>query len=320
MPYDAQGQWIPEDDSTSAAVAKVASTASPIMKQATGDAMRMANRRGLYNSTIAAGAGVDAALRSATAIGAADANATLQKNLSKQGFVQGTGLQGQQIAGQKDITGMNIAGQKDVTGMQIAGQKDVTGMQIQGNKDITGINIASAERMQTAELVSKAELQRAEINSRESMLGRQLTSEETRQAEQIGANKYMQQQQLTSAEEQQRRQITSTEEQQRRQITSTEGIQTADQELRREMNALQTSTQQAIAQMNVAAKEKEDAVRSATQMQALYTQMFDAILSNPDLPADQRTLYLEHAKNLGLTNLNLVKGVYGANITWPAAA
>lgn len=298
MPYDAQGNWTPEDDSTSAAVAKVASTASPIMKQATGDAMRMANRRGLYNSSIAAGEGVSAGLKVATSIGSADAATTAAKNLSRQGFAQGTGLQGQQIAGQKDITGMQIAGQKDVTGMQIAGQKDITGM-----------NIASQERMQTAELASKAELQRAEINSRESMLGRQLTSEETRQAEQIGANKYMQQQQLTSAEEQQRRQITSTE-----------GIQTADQELRREMNALQTSTQQAIAQMNVAAKEKEDAVRSATQMQALYTQMFDAILSNPDLPADQRAIYLEHAKNLGLTNLNLVKGVYGTNITWPAAA
>lgn len=309
MPYDAQGNWTPEDDSTSAAVAKVASTASPIMKQATGDAMRMANRRGLYNSSIAAGEGVSAGLKVATSIGAADAATTAAKNLSRQGYTQGTGLQGQQIAGQKDITGMQIAGQKDVTGMQIAGQKDITGM-----------NIASQERMQTAELVSKAELQRAEINSRESMLGRQLTSEETRQAEQIGANKYMQQQQLTSAEEQQRRQIASTEEQQRRQITSTEGIQAGDQALRREMNALQTSTQQAIAQMNIAAKEKEDAVRSATQMQALYTQMFDAILSNPDLPADQRAIYLEHAKNLGLTNLNLVKGVYGTNITWPAAA
>lgn len=298
MPYDAQGNWQTEDDSTSAAVAKVASTASPIMKQATGDAMRIANRRGLYNSTIAAGAGVDAALRSATTIGAADANATLQKNLSKQSFVQGTGLQGQQIQGQKDITGQQIAGQKDVTGMQIAGQKDVAGM-----------NIASAEKMQQAELVSKAELQRAEIASREDMLGRQLTSEETRQAEQIGANKYMQQQQLTSAELQQQKQITSTET-----------IQAADQALRREMNALQTSTQQAIAQMNIASKERDDAIKSATQMQALYTQMFDAILSNPDLPADQRALYLEHAKNLSGANLNLVKGVYSANITWPAAA
>lgn len=298
MPYDAQGNWTPEDDSTSAAVAKVASTASPIMKQATGDAMRMANRRGLYNSSIAAGEGVSAGLKVAASIGTADAATTAAKNLSKQGFAQGTGLQGQQIQGQKEITGQ----------------------QIQGQKDITGMNIGSAERMQTAELVSKAELQRREINSRESMLGRQLTSEETRQADQIGANKYMQRQQLNSAEEQQERQISSTEKQQGRQITSTEKIQTADQLLRREMNALQTTTQTAIAQMNIASKEKEDAVRSATQMQALYTQMFDAILSNPDLPADQRTLYLEHAKNLGITNLNLVKGVYRTNITWPAAA
>ena len=287
MPYDAQGQWIPESDSTSEAVAKVASTASPIMKQATGDAMRMANRRGLYNSTIAAGAGVDAALRSATAIGAADANATLQKNLSKQGFVQGTGLQGQQIQGQKDVTGMQIGSQERMQQVSETGQT----------------------QRQQAELVSRAELQRREIQSREDMLGRQLTSEETRQAEQIGANKYMQGQQLTSAELQQQRQITSTE-----------GIQTSDQALRREMNALQVATQQAIANSQIAERDRQAAVTAAIQMQAQYTTMFDAILSNPDLPADQRALYLEHAKNLGLTNLNLVKSVYRTNITWPAAA
>ncbi len=261
MAYSPRGLWTPEDDSTSNAVAKVASTASPIMRQATGDAMRLANRRGLMNSSIAVGAATDAVLRKATEIGAADAATVAQKNLSAQQAAQGSELQKENI---------------------------------QGTKEINRENYQVQERMQQTDINSKERMQAAEIRSREDMLGRQLDSEERRQAEQIGANKYMQQQQ----------------------IGSTERIATADQDLRREMNALQTQTQRAISESQIAQNDRQAAINAAVQMQSQYTAMFDAILSNPDLPADVRATYLEHAKNLSAANLDTVKNLYSRNVRW----
>jgi hypothetical protein len=58
---------------------------SPYIKQAKSDAMKTANSRGLLNSSIAAGAGTDAAIRSSLPIASQDATASNQFGLQKYG-------------------------------------------------------------------------------------------------------------------------------------------------------------------------------------------------------------------------------------------
>lgn len=81
MPYDANGNWTPEDDSVANKVAALQSTDSSLMRKAAAEGLRAANRRGLKNSSIAIGSGIAAGLAAVTPIASQDAAQINQKNL-----------------------------------------------------------------------------------------------------------------------------------------------------------------------------------------------------------------------------------------------
>jgi|GEM_PF-4133178 len=98
MAYDGTGKWTPENDSVQAKVTGLVSQNSPLMKQARTQAKQYSNRRGLLNSSMAAGAGVDAALKSALPIASQDASQTNQKNITVMG-----------LSSQERISDMNVS-------------------------------------------------------------------------------------------------------------------------------------------------------------------------------------------------------------------
>lgn len=81
MPYNAQGTWIPEDDSVAPRVAAITASGSPLIRAAEGIGIRTANARGLVNSSIASGAATSAALSAATPIASQEAQQTYGKNV-----------------------------------------------------------------------------------------------------------------------------------------------------------------------------------------------------------------------------------------------
>lgn len=97
MPYE-NGVWKPEDDSVQGKITGLMSGNSPLMKQAQTQAKQYANRRGLLNSSMAAGAGVDAVVKNALPIASQDASQTHQKNTQAMG-----------LRSQEKIADMNVA-------------------------------------------------------------------------------------------------------------------------------------------------------------------------------------------------------------------
>lgn len=77
------GQWVPEDASVAGQVAKLQSQDSPLMRQATAAGERSAARRGLVNSSMGIGAGINAALGAVTPIASADAAQIQQSNINR---------------------------------------------------------------------------------------------------------------------------------------------------------------------------------------------------------------------------------------------
>lgn len=168
MAYDQNKEW--QIDEPGELVEKrlpgLLDTTSPLMEKARGDAVRTANRRGLQNSSIAAGEGTKAVLSVATDIAKADAGTIGQKNLAAQGFGYNTKLTSQNLAGQKDIAGLEIQGRKDVQGQadaaalsrlreqfgsdaerdaaKFAFEKEQTGAQLTSNEKIAAGNWANA--------------------------------------------------------------------------------------------------------------------------------------------------------------------------------
>lgn len=131
MAYNKQGFWRAEDDSVANRVTDLTKTNTPYMQAARTDAKKEANRRGLLNSSIAAGAGADAAIRAALPIASQDAAQTHEKNLSSQGFYQQNRLiasagmqdratQAPRLRTQKDIAELNASTQKQIADMSIS--------------------------------------------------------------------------------------------------------------------------------------------------------------------------------------------------------
>ncbi|MCP4536512.1 MAG: hypothetical protein GY832_05140 [Chloroflexi bacterium] len=82
MGYKADGTWEVEDDSVETRVTGLMSKSNPLMTKARTGAKQYANRRGLLNSSMAAGAGESAALDVAMPIAGQDASQIHAKNMA----------------------------------------------------------------------------------------------------------------------------------------------------------------------------------------------------------------------------------------------
>lgn len=80
MPWDASGRWIPEDDSVVTRLNGLLSSDSAYMQTARAAGTRTASRRGLLNSSIAAGAAESAAIAAGAPLASQDAQQTFQRN------------------------------------------------------------------------------------------------------------------------------------------------------------------------------------------------------------------------------------------------
>lgn len=98
MAFNETGMWEPEDDSVSNKLTGLISQNSPLMDQAKTTGMKLANRRGLQNSTMATGAATNEMIKAALPIASQEATQTHQKNLA-----------GMDIKSKEDIALMNVA-------------------------------------------------------------------------------------------------------------------------------------------------------------------------------------------------------------------
>lgn len=80
MAWNAQGKWTPEDDSVTTKLNGLLASDSPYIAQARQAGVRDAGKRGLLNSSIAAGSAENAAIAAAAPIASQEASQTAQKN------------------------------------------------------------------------------------------------------------------------------------------------------------------------------------------------------------------------------------------------
>lgn len=125
MAYNATtGKWEYEDDTISSRLPGLLSAQNPLMTQARTSAMQFANKRGLLNSSMAAQAGEEAALKTVIPVASQESQQTYGKNIQE---------------------------------MQARAQKDIVGTQTTAQKDIAGMNVAAHDRQYLANLTSEFE-------------------------------------------------------------------------------------------------------------------------------------------------------------------
>ena len=196
MPYDANGKWIEEDTSVATRVAGLVQKDSPIMQQARAGAARSANRRGLLNSSIAVGAGEDAAIKSALPIASQDAQQASQRNIAESGQRNQREMQTVDNMAQDTRLGRTIASQEGQQRTDIDARFGLARLDNDAQATRLATSTASQERMNAADIAGQRErlattiggqerLQAAEAAAAKERQGIQLTSEETRQAAEL---------------------------------------------------------------------------------------------------------------------------------------
>ncbi len=174
MPWSAQGFWTPEEDDVGTQVAKVVNAGGPLMKAAKGLGIATANRRGLANSSIAAGASQAEVLKAAVPIAGQSAAQIAQKNLAaleaNNQMKYGTTLQQMQDEAAKERLGLQIGSTERISGNEITARSGDIDRQLGSQERMHGLGIASDERMQGNQIASTERLTAQEIAARMSEL------------------------------------------------------------------------------------------------------------------------------------------------------
>lgn len=178
-----------------------------------------------------------------------------------------------------------------------ANQRVMQGRDIQASELGQKRQIASTEGLATADRTSRETLTRegfaherdsqaADIAGRERMLGTELASRERLQGSELA---------------------------------SRERMQGLDNAVRQQMQALDVSSQERIAKMNVLSDERNRAAGLAASLEMSYSDMLARIMANPDIPAETRQEYMDHANRVRESNLALVEQFYNVDLEWEAA-
>jgi hypothetical protein len=180
MAWTKDGRWIPEDDSVETRLTGLLANDSKYMTTARAAGTRTAARRGLLNSSIAAGSAESAAIAAAAPIASQDASQTFQRN---QATLE-TGLQ-------SDLSKQSFNQQSDLNRQQ-------------NEASLATIDKQAGYQRELAQMQEAAALERAKL-SESGATARQLADFDQRTAEQIRnieSQTAQQERQLSSAERQ----------------------------------------------------------------------------------------------------------------------
>lgn len=126
----------------------------------------------------------------------------------------------------------------------------------------------------------------------------------------------LQTQQIQGQKDLQSTQIAADASTQANALSNNLSIANLDATTRTKLGQLDADTQTSIANMNVAANQRDKATAAAISAGANYSSMFNAIASNANIPAATRDLYLGNAKAQQDSTMSLIQGLYGVDLSW----
>lgn len=278
--------------------------------------LRFAQRRGLLNSSIAAGAGEDAAVRGVLPVAeaearlAADAN-RLAAQLENQRF-----LSGQEIAARERLQAAELAAVSDRLDRELASRERLQAEELGAARERLGLELGSRERLQAFELEavrgrlerelgSREALQRAELLAAKERLGMQLDSEERRFLGEFQNRIILQRMELDAARENLGRQLESRER-----------VEALDRESRERVAALEAAMRERIARMEVVGQDRERALTAAMQMARTWGDKAVELMTAEKIPAAARERFLQMLQVQYDSNMALLEQIMGIDLAW----
>jgi hypothetical protein len=278
---------------------------SPLMKAARTEGLKIANRRGLLNSTMAADASQDAALRQVVPIASQDSSQDFQRNQAARNFEY------------------TMAGQDDAQGHEV----DMFGRTAGLERELQTQRLTSDQRLQTERILAEKDMQLKSLNSDATLQALRLKHDLTTQERAILADKEAQIRGITAERSNLERTILADTENQQRDIAFRGDLFNRDATLRRDLQSnefnfdqgqrtLDRALQEKLAKWNLDANDRNSAAQLLTNMENLYQNTYASLLNNTAMDAATRTQFMTSIKNLRDKQINFVEQMYDIDLTW----
>jgi hypothetical protein len=287
-----------EDDDVVNQMNKITSQDSDYMKLARTSGLQTANKRGLLNSSIAAGASQAEALKAAAPLAGQNASQMAARNLAR---VQGYFDQRKQEAQFGHEVGMQ---ERQLTAAEEQQAKDIA-----ARMEMQGIDIESQSALQAKQLQASRELAEANIAAESERLGRQLTAQEQQQIRDLASRQNLLERELGSRETMAREEFASQMER----LKLSEEAATARANL-------DAATRVQLQEMETLTEEQKATLAYYVETNKQYAQSIDTLYANKDMPAPARDAAMQNFLALRNSQANLPALLFGQNLSWPAGA
>lgn len=316
-----------EDDSVIGQMNQITDSGSQYIQQAEAAGTRTAQRRGLLNSSIAAGAARGAAINAAAPLAMQEAQQRAGRNsIRVDAAFQGDRLN-TSIASNERMQGVDIASREGMQTQALAAEAERLGRQLTAQEQAQLRDITNAQFMQGRDLESRTSLTQMELASRETMqsqalaaeserLGRQLSAAEAENLRNITSQQFMQTRDISSREGMLATELTSRENMAREDAAATLarlGLTIESENLRANLSA---ATQVQIATLNNLSAEQQASLSYYASMSGNYLQAAASVWNNPDMPAPARQAAIDQFASVLTSGINMPAALYGTNLNW----
>lgn len=316
-----------EDDSVIGQMNAITDSGSQYIQQAEAAGVRTAQRRGLINSSVAAGASRGAAINAAAPLAMQEAQQRAQRNLTRldAGF-QDARLD-RSIASNERMQGIDIASREGMQTQALAAESERLGRQLTAQEQAQVREITNAQFMQGRDLENRTSLTTLELRSREGMqsqalaaeserLGRQLSAAEAENVRNIASQQFMQGRDISSREGMLGTEIQSRETMQREEMASLLqrlGLTNEAENLRANLSA---ATQVQVATLNNLSQQQQASLQYYASMSGNYLQAAASVWNNENMPAPARQAAIDQFASVLTSGINMPAALYGTNLNW----
>lgn len=165
MPFNAEGKWIPEDQSVAKQMNGLLASDSKYIKQARHSGVRTAASRGLQNSSMAAGASEASAIAAAAPIASQDAGQIAAQNLAGQQGDINKSLQDDQQSHSLELQGNDLESRRGLLGLELDSRESLQSNDLNSRSDLLGRELDSRESLQANDINSRTNLQTMSDNA-----------------------------------------------------------------------------------------------------------------------------------------------------------
>lgn len=316
-----------EGTSVADRAAEIARTDSAFMRQADTIGRQYGNRRGLLNSSLAGQAGMVAAMQSVLPMAQQDAQTQANANLSTQQYLQrraeaasqegvASRLSAQEFEQASNLSEQDFQQQFGMSREQYRQQLEIQRREYQqqsamANQQLVNQMISASQQFGFAQQMSAQEAQQRLTELQADYQNNSLLSQQ-----QFQQNWAMSDQEFQQNTGLSRQQYEQELEMQERRIGSELELAMMDAESRQTLMAMERDMRESLANIEVSAADRERASTMVTDMHELFMESQRSILSNPDLPANERNALLEGARTNLMNQTQMIEALFGIDVSW----